>query len=398
MSKEKSKNIIISIIIVIYVWALCMNIATNIKFNSAPDEILKYNVCKYIYENSKLPEGGDESIRDPKWGISYAFTPILSYMFSAGIMKIVSLFSQNESALIIGARLVSVFCLIGYTIMCIKISNKLFKKLYKWLFVVFATLLPQVIYLGSYLNNDSLALFSISIIIYSWLIGLEENWSWKSCIILAVGLGICALSYYNAYGYILCSIIIYFVSSYIKKINVKEFLLKGITIALITLLIAGWWFVRSYIIYDGDFLGLNIQRQYGERYAMEKYKPSNRETPANKGYSLVYMLTEMKWIETTIQSFIGRFGYMEIIMKNGIYIAYGAIIGVGIIGAIANTIKKIVKKQKSINKDKKLLKIIMLISIIIPIILSLYYFLYIFLIKLQVPVNLNAYIRLLLNF
>lgn len=370
---KKNKNIIISAIFVIYVFALCINIASNIEFNTAPDELMKYDVCKYIYENLKLPHGGDESIRNPMFGISYAFTPILSYMVSAGIMRIVSLFTQSEFALVVGARLVSVICMAGYAIMCIKISKKLFKGIFQWLFVVFVTLLPQMVYLGSYLNNDSLALFAISIIVYSWIIGIEQNWSWKSCVTLAIGIGICALSYYNAYGYILCSVIIYFASSYIQKINIKEFLKKGVVIALIALSIAGWWFVRSFILYDGDFLALTIQREYSEKYAMDPYKPSNRATPANQGYTLGYMLNELNWIESTKNSFIGQFGYMNIVMHENIYVAYETVFWIGLIGSICLLCKKIFTKAKCENKNKLVFNIIMLLSIIIPIALSLYY-------------------------
>ena len=54
--------------------------------NSCPDEQMKMDVCKFIAEYGELPYGGDESIRNPGYGISYAFTPILAYTF-AGIYK-----------------------------------------------------------------------------------------------------------------------------------------------------------------------------------------------------------------------------------------------------------------------------------------------------------------------
>ena len=41
---------------------------------------------------------------------------------------------------------------------------------------------------------------------------------------------------------------------------------------------AAWWFIRSYIIYDGDFLGLNITEHYKELYAIDELKPSNAPT------------------------------------------------------------------------------------------------------------------------
>ena len=221
---DKTKKIIkkIGIILfIIYIFVLCFTWSKTIMFNNAPDEMMKYDVCEYICNNFKLPHGGDESIRDEIWGISYAFTPILSYMISAIFMRITMLFAQSDFAIVVAARFVSVLSMVGYTIMSIKISGKLFKGVYKWLFIVFLTLVPQVVYLGSYLNNDSMALFSISIIVYSWIIGLEKNWDWKSCVLLGIGIGICALSYYNAYGYILCSIILYILSCFIKKIDVK---------------------------------------------------------------------------------------------------------------------------------------------------------------------------------
>ena len=380
---KKIIKIITIAIFAIYVFSICLTWLMTIDYNLAPDERMKMPVCEFLVKNGTLPHGGDESIRDPIWGISYAFTPILSYMFSAVFMKILSFFTQNGTYMLWAARFVSVLCLTGYAIMCYKIGEKLFKGAYKWLFAVFATLLPQVVFLGSYLNNDTLALLSISIIVYSWITGLEKNWDWRSCITLAIGIGICALSYYNAYGYLLCSIIIYIASCYIKKINIKEFFKKGIAIALIAFAIGGWWFVRNYILYDGDFIGLNVSREYGEMYAQEPYKPSNRTTPANTGKSLTNMLFDMKWIQTTFNSFVGLFGNMHVKMDPYMYTSYSVVFIIGLIGLVLEVIISIIKKiknkeeiedkEKIKKKEKILFNIIMGICLIIPIILSIYY-------------------------
>lgn len=387
---KKTLKLVAIVVFIIYIFSICFNMAINTAYNTAPDETMKYDVCQYIYHNLKLPHGGDESIRNEMYGMSYAFTPILSYMFSGIFMRIISLFTQNEFALVIAARLVSVICITIYAFVCVKISEKLFKGTYKWLFIVFVTLLPQLIYLGSYINNDSLAIMSTAIIVYSWIRGIEKDWDWKSCVILGVGIGICALSYYNAYGYILTSIFIYIISCIIKKINIKEFFKKGIVIAAIAIAIAGWWFIRSYILYDGDFLGLNTSREYGELYAMDAYKPSNRATPQHQNMTLQYMLFDIGWIKYTIISFIGCFGYMNVFLNKKIYIFYISIVILGIIGLIlswiVNLIRKILikcfNKNKSANiddiekikkKEKILFNIMMIINIIIPVILSLYY-------------------------
>ena len=384
---EKNKKIIKNIMIAIflaYIFILCFSTARGTEFNSAPDEKMKYDVCKYIYNNSKLPHGGEESIRDENYGISYAFMPILSYIISAVFMRLFDIFSTDPFSLIVSARLVSVLCITAYAFMCIKISEKLFKGIYKWVFVAFATLLPQLLYLGSYINNDALAQLSISIIIYSWIIGLEKDWNWKSCIILGVGIGLCSMSYYNAYGYILTSVILYFVSGVVKKMNIKEFLKKGFAIAGIAILIGGWWFLRSYILYDGDIFAIKTQREYGQKYALEAFKPTNRKTPANQGYSFKYMLKDLNWVGTTKASFIGLFGYMDTFMKGGFYKVYETIGEVALLGLVLGVVIWIIKKirknttEKESNlinevKNKILLDAIFIINIIITIALSLYY-------------------------
>ena len=355
---KKILKIIAIFIFLLYIFGLCLKWSMTIRFDRAPDEYMKYDICKYIFIHRDLPQGGDESIRNPIWGISYAFTPILSYMLSALFMKITMLATQNANLMVIAARFVSVLCITGYALLCVKISEKLFKGIYKWLFVVFATLLPQ------------------------------------SCIILGVGLGICLLSYYNVYGYVLTSIFIYCISNYIKKIKFRDFFKKGMVIALITFALAGWWFIRNAILYDGDFIGLKTSSEYSEMYAQENYKPSNRATPANINVSLKYMLFDMKWLKMTLLSFVGVFGYMSIYMKMEIYRIYGtiailAIVGI-LFGIILKLIIKIIKKEDEIKdekeseilhkiseKEKILVNVIMVINIIIPIILSIYYSYYI---------------------
>lgn len=342
--------------------------------NSAPDEEMKMDVCKFIAEYGELPYGGDERIRNELWGISYAFTPILSYIFGGFFIKIASLFTNDIHIFYISARLFSVLCYVISVFFVIKISKKLFKDKYiQWLFTIFISLLPQFIYLGSYINNDSLALMSISMIIYFWLCGIENKWKTKDSIGLAFSLGICALSYYNAYGYILTSAIIFIVYGIINKLKISEIIKKGILIVIITFLICGWWFIRSALKYEGDFLGLKTTDEYANKYAREDLKPNNRDNPFNNHISIFTMLLYSHWIKSTIASFISVFGGMNIRTSGIIYFIVCIIIFIGILGYLLEYLNK--KYFQKLKKDKNLflLEVIFLFNIIIPIILSLYY-------------------------
>ena len=112
---DKTKRILKKIgiaLFVTYIFILCFSVAVSTKYDSAPDEKMKYDVCKYVCDNLKLPHGGEESIRDARWGISYAFTPILAYMFSALFMRITMIFTHSEFALIVAARMISVISIV----------------------------------------------------------------------------------------------------------------------------------------------------------------------------------------------------------------------------------------------------------------------------------------------
>ena len=43
---------------------------------------------------------------------------------------------------------------------------------------------------------------------------------------------------------------------------------KGICISAIVLLICGWYFIRNFVIYDGDILGLATEEKYSEQYVI----------------------------------------------------------------------------------------------------------------------------------
>ena len=108
------------------------------------------------------------------------------------------------------ARMADVLFVTGAVYFVVKASGKLFpkekySKEVRWLFAALAGFMPQAIFMGTYVNTDSLALLAAAMILYAWASYLTEDWTWKNCILLAVGMAVCALSYYNAYGWILCS-------------------------------------------------------------------------------------------------------------------------------------------------------------------------------------------------
>lgn len=354
-----------AVFLVLTLWAFLQ------PFDAAPDEAMRYQIPSYIYVYGKLPHGGDPIIRSPQWGLSYGFGPQLSYICDAFLMKIMGIFSKRDGAFIFAARMVSVLCGTGTVWMAILISKKAIEKKYRKLFVALIALLPQFLYLSSYINNDIMALFGTSVIVYMWLAGMESGWKYKHCIGLAAGIIICTLTYYNSYGFILCSIIFFFGTLIIQKKSKKEIAQKAAVICVLVLALTGWYFIRNYLIYDGDFLAMNIGSEYAEKYAIDSLKPSARQTPYKMGQSLYKMFSGPSgWFAVSWRSFVGVFGYMAIYLPNWNYFFYGFLFWISGGGLL---IKWKTRAPLSKNKQKRLFHAMMAVSAVIPFALSLYY-------------------------
>lgn len=309
-------------------------------FGNPPDEINRYLIPSYIAEHLTLPNGYDPAIRIPGYGFSYAFQPILPYMIQGYVMAFVRLFTDSSTALLYVARSVDLFFGLVMAFFVLLLSRKWFTDTrMQYLFAFLVTFLPQSIFIHTYVNTDSCCMMSIAIILYGLTVGLEKNFSIGSCICLAIGIILCALSYYNAYGFILSSILLFiafFIHREDKKITFswKPFLQKGLLISAIVLLGISWWFIRSFYLYDGDILGLHTRDVCASLYAIPAFHPDTRLTYENQGYSLFEMLRKTDFLNLTTLSFIGVYGPMTIVTSLWVYRFYKLLFLLGLLCCI----------------------------------------------------------------
>ena len=361
---EKTMTLVFVLLafVLLTVWAMTQ------PFDSGPDEHMRYLVADYIYKyHGALPRGDDPEVRNKVWGISYAYYPIVSYMVSAVFMRIARLFTNPGYSMFKIAHMADVLFVTGAVYFVVKASGKLFpKEKYspevRWMFAALAGFMPQAIFLGTYVNTDSLALLAAAMILYAWASYLREDWTWKNCIVLAVGMAVCALSYYNAYGWILCSFFFFCLTILLGREEpfpqrIRFLFSRGIVIAGVTILLCGWWFIRNAVLYNGDFLGRRSCAECAEKYAQKDYRPSLYPTPEKLKWSCKDIIFYQdpgwyhNWALTVCVSFIGTFGLMEIYMPYAVSTMYIVFFAVGILSAfltrgIFNLRKKIYIRQK----------------------------------------------------
>lgn len=353
-----------------------------------PDEDARYRIVAFIRNTGFLPLGEEPEVIILGYGGSYAYMPILPYIVMGYLQRFLSLFISKKTILLVIARCVNVFSGLIMAVFVRKTSKKLFsQENFAWLFCFLVMFLPQLLFLHTYVNTDSFALTSGSIIIYGALRGREDNWSVKSCLILSAGIIICALSYYNAYGFIVLAVLLY-VTSYIDKTTVlkKDFFKKAAFISVVVLAGCGWWFIRNAIIHNGDFLGLYSQAEYATRSSLPEFNPALRETVHSTGVSLREMVFGGEYITLVTNSFIACFEAMNVYTYPVAYGWYIRIFKLGLLGLIIPVtlngeflfINPKAGSKGSLKGKKAVLQkagfhLSMITGIIIPIALSLIY-------------------------
>ena len=326
MDKKADKCILVK-----YKFALPMILLSGIIFmilawkmdaNAGPDEVFRYKVAEWIAANNRLPTGYEDELVNPVWCYSYAFTPYLPSILAALFIKIVSLFTSAPRVLLFAARLVNVFAGMGTIYVALRAGDKLFEnKGSVCFFAAVAAYLPQFTFLAGYLNNDVITALAAFMILDALLEGGRSGWNFRNMLYLAAGTGVCMLTYYFGYGWVLAAVAGFFYTSlHVEKDRRQTFKKAGI-IALMVFVIAGWYFIRNGIMYHGDFLGYSAQNDYVGIYASEHgIIPANN--PGMKSMHLRDMLHNGRWTETTMESFIGMFGGMIICLDGKFYDFY----------------------------------------------------------------------------
>ena len=162
----KHLEIIWEIVFLAAVFVFTLMWAMKAPFDASPDESMRFQIADYIMDHGSLPDGRDPAIRNANWGISYAFNPITTYIIAAAFGKITSLFTDSFTAVYRSMRLVNVIFGTLTAFFALKIGKRLFRKEAAWFFASLVCFLPGAVFIHSYINMDSIALFSSAWIIY----------------------------------------------------------------------------------------------------------------------------------------------------------------------------------------------------------------------------------------
>ena len=307
--------------------------AASTPFNSAPDEYMKWDLIRYVFNTGVYPAGYDPALISPLYGNSYAFEPALVYLTDSLLVRAWSFFSADTNGFYMAARAFSAIISCGTIFIFFRIGKRLFSSKTAWLFAAGTALLPQFAFLSSYINNDIFGIFCGSVMVYYCIRGIQSAWAWRDCLGLGVGAGLCLLSYYYAYPMLAAAVFLFVSTMLLLSGREKKpgaiYVQKTIAMIAVAIAVAGWYFVRNLNLYHGDLFAMEASRQCAELNAIPAMKPSARATPQNMGLSFGYMLIQMGWIKYSAMSAFGVFGYMKVFLPSWTYLLFYTVLAAG---------------------------------------------------------------------
>jgi len=383
-TRRKYKYIKIVFIIGVFVWlsSWALHITTDLSSaSSGPDEQLRMLIPDYIYEHHQLPTGYDQEAIYERGNWSYAFYPqMLGAIVSSIFMSLIGIFNTSTEALIFGARLSSVVFGTATVYVFGLIIRKLFDKrahseMYSYVAMIILAFWPQFSFLSSYINNDIVALFGVTLISYAVILGLRDKWNRTNSILLGFGFAVCLLGYTNSYGFVLVGTILFLITLLSQRSNLgtKKVVRSVLLVGIVPILIAGPFFVRNIVLYDGDVLGLATFKERTTEWERENNQRLQSTYTQATGGGLLSFAKDRKYWSLQRESFTGKFGYMTIEPRDGQLVAYGSLVGVGTLGLLLLCIRTLKNKELKRYKNEILFATFLIVGSVITFALSIYY-------------------------
>ncbi len=276
-------------------------------YTNPPDEHSRYLIPTYICKYLRLPNGFEPEVQIPYYGGSYALFPGLSYLFMGLGMRLVSGFGAD--AMLLAARSVNLFFGMLMAFFVWLLGRRLFSERGTlWSFCCGIMYLPQLLFLHTYVNVESMCMLSIAVMLYGMIRMKQDGVGKGNSIIFAIGTVLCTLSYYNAYGFLLISVP-WFVMCFVsngkdkRKPDYRKMFSYGVGILLIWGIFAGWWFIRNATLLHGDVTGMNTLREL--QAATGAYRAPTAQA---RGIGILGMLRENATLWELFRGFVAAYG------------------------------------------------------------------------------------------
>lgn len=325
----------IRVVLILIAACLYVFLSTRIgldAYTGGPDEGMRSLIPRCIINGNLFPSGYDECATYHLGYWSYAFYPqVLASYLSAFFMAVARLLGCSDSLVFVSGRFASVcfgvvaLCAVGSSV-SLAFRGHRHREMLACLAIVLLGFWPQFAFLSSYMNNDIAALAGVSLLLLALIRGFKLGWSPAAALLLCAGVAVAGLGYWNAYGFILVSVVLFIVTVLRQYAADRRKAIRLIVGAAAVCAVCVLPFFLANLTRYGDIVGMRVFR---ERYMQWIADGGERlQHPWTGG--LRALLSDSEFVQWTTESFIGVFGYMASWMPYAVYLLYIILASAGI--------------------------------------------------------------------
>lgn len=324
--------------------------SSTLPIGAGPDYRASNDVVRFIYKNRRLatiPKDEGE-LHYSVYGGTRALRPPLSYIVAAGAATLLESLVENRHVLF---RKGSGLLAAGAVAISFYTATIYFHSYLAGLMVALLLgLLPQFVFIASYNNDDSGAIFSATLMICALTRILRKGVGWANILFLSFASGLVVLSKQTAW--LLAPTILMFLAVYLR--TSWSTLMRYVSAGLVVFLLAGgWWLVFNIYNYGlDDPLLLNVQVEVAERHSGFDAGTLLGYGPRGIGYKELIIENHDQFWQKTIASTIGNLDWLRIRLGPWQYALYIAVFVVAGVYPIVRVISVFWNKWRAVDYYK----------------------------------------------
>ena len=305
--------------------------------DGGPDETARLLVPKAMLLGDLLPSGYNP-VTVMNWpeypysgNYSYAFYPqLLGAYVTAAFMFVARVFGAPPVWQLVAARLSSALWgvvgayFVGRTVWeCVGDARD------GHVYGAFASLAvgfwPQYAFLSSYVNNDVVGTAGVAMLVCALVLGIRNGWNTRPCALLAVGIVVCALGYLNTYGFILAAIVTFVWTCVAQHEGDWRAAARPIGLTALACAACTFPFFGVNLVRYGDVIGSRVFEEQHLAWVAQGNEPLMR--PYGESFWSLVLLDP--FVSSTLQSFVGTFGYMSVTLPDAVRCFYWLVLLLG---------------------------------------------------------------------
>lgn len=316
---------------------------------AGPDEAIHFNVTHFIAKHHRLPvlPQDQEHLRFTAYGTTRALRPPLSYIVSALASKIGSV---TGAALELSLRLGSVLLCSAAVLVSFFALTIYFNSLWMGLVgTLLMGLMPQYTFLASYNNDDSAAIFSVSLAILSMVLILRNGFNSRTTVLAGLSVGLIIISKFTAW----LSLPFIGIFLFVQILRNKPKLPGLLTVMFITSIVGGGWWILFNMFHYGidDPLQFKITRQMIDQYALLPDVLNKGFAARGFGFKDLLLHNQASFVTESFKGVVGNLDWVRLPVGKLQYGLYLFVFCISLIGFVVRLILSSVASGAHINSQ-----------------------------------------------